>query len=67
MQTAITPEQIAADINANCDALDAGLVTREQWHNEQHRLWKLAADNVIASKVLRLVASSVNSRTAEWR
>ena len=46
---------IAADISANCEAYDAGVIPRGRWDVEQNRLWKQAAAAGCAAQVLTLV------------
>ena len=51
----INPEALAAEIVANCDAYDAGIINRARWDVEQQRLWKAAADVCLAQVVLTFV------------
>jgi hypothetical protein len=55
----LTAAEIASLITANCNEYHAGRVSYEAWHNEQTRLWDIAAQNIVASEVLRIVAPRV--------
>ena len=57
----ITAQLIATLITANCEAYHAGQKSRDEWSAEQNRLWKLAADRLIASDVMRMVCPSLNA------
>lgn len=52
----LTAVELARLITANCEDYHQGRITYEAWSAEQMRLWGIAAQNVVASQVLRLVA-----------
>jgi hypothetical protein len=50
---------IAAAILDNCDKHVAGNRSRADWSAEQDRLWRQAAEDCIASEVMRMVCPSL--------
>lgn len=59
MDKTFTAQFIATAIQANCDRHLCGAANRTEWSMEQSRLWKLAADKMVASEVMRLVCPTL--------
>lgn len=55
----ITAQLIATLMQQNCDAHIREEKSRDEWSAEQKRLWKLAANQCVASEVLWLVVPSM--------
>lgn len=62
----INADVLANAIDTNCEAYDAGLLTREEWSAEQNRLWKLASDRYLMTDVLKRVCPSLGARVPPY-
>jgi hypothetical protein len=61
MDKTFTAQLIATAITANCEAHLSGKKQRDDWSAEQDRLWRMAAQKRVATKVMRLVCPSLGS------